>query len=88
MDRTQKFQNQLRNKYVFRIPLNYLCDLVLVNQCFRFNKKYILTLETEMKKLLQAADALPRNVDAEIIIISSLPSSSNWIILLEYTLKE
>ena len=37
MDRTQKFQNQLRNKYVFRIPLNYLCDLVLVNQCFRFN---------------------------------------------------
>ena len=56
--------------------MKYLCDLGLVNQCFKFNTKYILTLETKMQKLFkrntnQAADVSPWNVDAEIVITSS-----------------
>ena len=75
-DRIQKFQNQLKNEYVYRIPPKYLCDLGLNNQCFTFNTKYILTLETEIQKVFQtninqAADTLSRNVDTEIIITST-----------------
>ena len=53
-----------------------MCDVGLVNQCFKLNPKYILTLETKMQQLFetnvnQAADALPRTVDAEIIFTSA-----------------
>ena len=70
-ERTEKFQEQLKEEYVYRISLKYLCDLGLVNQCFKFNTKYILTLETDMQKLFetnrnQTADALPRTVDADM----------------------
>ena len=49
--------------------------LGLVNQCFKFNTKYILNPETDMQKLFQTnrnqtADALPRTVDADIVINS------------------
>ena len=44
-DRIAKFQNQTKNEYVYRIPLKYLSDVDLVNQCFKFNTKYILTLQ-------------------------------------------
>ena len=67
-DRITKFQNQLKNEYVYRIPLKYLCDLGLVNQCYKFKTK-CFTLETDMERLFetninQIADALPRTVDA------------------------
>ena len=70
-ERIEKFQDQLKNEYVYGIPLTYLCDLGLVNQCFKFNTKYILTLETDMQKSFetnknQTADALPRTVAAYI----------------------
>ena len=53
-----------------------MCYVGLVNQCFKLNTKYILTLETKMQRLFEtnvnlAADALPRTVDAEIIFISA-----------------
>ena len=75
-DRITKFQNQLRNEYVYRISLKYLCDLGLDNQCYKFNIKYVLTLETDMQRLFetninQTAGALPRTVDAEIILTSA-----------------
>ena len=47
-DRIAKFQDQLKTEYIYRIPLKYLCNLGLVNQCFEFNTKYILTLEIDM----------------------------------------
>ena len=50
-ERIEKFQDQLKEEYVYRIPLKYLCDLGLVNHCFKFNTKYILTLETDMETL-------------------------------------
>ena len=53
-DRIQKLQNQLRNEYVYRILLKHLCDLGLVNQCFKFNTKCILeTLEEKCKNYLR-----------------------------------
>ena len=72
--RITKFQNQLKNECVYRIPLKYLCDLGLVNQCYKFNAKYLLSLEKNMLRLFetninQAADALLRTVDAEIILM-------------------
>ena len=71
-NRIAKLQNQLKSEYVYRIPLKFPSDLGLVNQCFKFNTKYILTLETEMQKLLEAnvnqnAEALPTTVDADIV---------------------
>ena len=69
-ERIEKFQDQSKEEHVYRIPLKDLCDLGLVNQCFKFNAKYILTLETDMQKLFetnrnQTADALPRTVNAD-----------------------
>ena len=75
-ERIEKFQDQIKSEFVYRIPLRFLCDLDLANQCFKFNAKYILPLETGMQRLFktnvnQAADALPRTVDAEIIFTSA-----------------
>ena len=71
-DRIAKFQKQLKNEYVYRIPLKLLCRIGLVNQCFRFNTKFVLTLETDMQKLFetntnQSTDALPTSIDADIV---------------------
>ena len=64
-ERSEKFSKSIY-KYVYRIPLKYLCDAGLVNQCFKLNTKYPLTLETGMQKLFktntnQRADDLPRS---------------------------
>ena len=48
-EKMEKFQDQLKDEYVYRIPLKYLCDVGFVNQCFKFNTKYILTLEMDMQ---------------------------------------
>ena len=48
-EKIEKFQDQLKDEYVYRIPLKHLCDVGLVNQCFKFNTKYILTLEMDMQ---------------------------------------
>ena len=52
-DRVEEFQDQIKGKLVYRIPLKFLCDLGLVNQCFEFNTKYILTLETDIQSCLK-----------------------------------
>ena len=75
-ERTQKFQNQLKNVYWYRIPLKYIWDLRLVNTPIKFNTKWRLTFDTNMQKLFesktnQAADGLPNTVDAKIIIDST-----------------
>ena len=38
-EKIQKFQDQLKSEYVYRIPPKYLCDVGFVNQCFKFNTK-------------------------------------------------
>ena len=71
-NRIAKFQDQLESEYVYGISLKFLCDLGLVNQCFKFNTKHILKLETEIQRLFetnfnQNANALPRTVYADIV---------------------
>ena len=76
-DRIEKFQNQVRTTYYYRILLKYLCNIRLVNQPIQFNTKWRLTFETNMQSLFeskanQAAGAgLPNNVDAKIILDSA-----------------
>ena len=74
-DRIAKFADQLQNEFIYRISPNFLCDVTLVNQCFKFSTKYILTLETGMQKLFetnanQANGLLPISVDASFICTS------------------
>ena len=38
-DKVTKLQEQLTDEYVYRIPLKFLYNLGLVNQCFKFNTK-------------------------------------------------
>ena len=75
-ERIDRLQDQLKDEYVYKTPLKYLGHLGLVNRCFKFNTSYILTLETDMQKLFETninrtADALPRTIDANIVITSA-----------------
>ena len=42
--RIEKFQDQLKNEHIYRIPLKFMCSLGLVNQCVKFNAKFTLML--------------------------------------------
>ena len=76
-ERIQKFQNQLKTDYFYRIPLKYICNLGKVNQPIRFNTKWRITFEQDMQRLfkantnLGAAAGLPDTVDAKIILKST-----------------
>ena len=76
-ERIQKFQNQLKTGYFYRIPLKYICNLGKVNQPIRFNTKWRITFEQDMQRLFEAntnlgaAAGLPDTVDAKIILKST-----------------
>ena len=53
-DRDEKFRNQLKNKYVYRVPLKYICDLGKINFPIKIDIKIRLTLETDMKRLFES----------------------------------
>ena len=71
-DRISKLQNQLKNEYVYRIPLRYFTDLGKINFPPKIDFRIKCHLETEMKKLFQskkvmaAGSAIP-SPDAKII---------------------
>ena len=60
-DREAKFRSQLRDKYVYRIPLKYICDIGKINFPTKIDMKIRLTLETDMKKLLESDKNLMGN---------------------------
>ena len=76
-ERIQKFQNQLKNTYWYRVPLKYIVDIGQVNTPIKFNTKWRITFETDLQKLFEsktdrgAAGSLPDNVDAKIILEST-----------------
>ena len=76
-ERIQKFQNQLKTDYFYRIPLKYICNLGKVNQPIRFNTKWRITFEQDMQRLFEAntnlgaAAGLPDTADAKIILKST-----------------
>ena len=76
-ERIQKFQNQLKTDYFYRIPLKYICNLGKVNQPIRFYTKWRITFEQDMQRLFEAntnlgaAAGLPDTIDAKIILKST-----------------
>ena len=60
-DREAKFRIQLKDKYVYRIPLKYVCDIGKINFPNKIDMKIRLTLETDMKKLFESNKNLMGN---------------------------
>ena len=52
-DREAKFRSQLKDKYVYRIPLKYICDIGKINFPTKIDMEIKLTLETDLKKLFE-----------------------------------
>ena len=53
--------DQLKNEYVYRIPLRYFTDLGKINFPLKINFRIKCHLETEMKKLLRSRKVLAVN---------------------------
>ena len=60
-DREAKFRSQLKDEYVYRIPLKYICDIGKINFPTKIDMKIRLTLETDMKKLFESDKNLMGN---------------------------
>ena len=52
--RIEKFQNQLKNVFVYRIPLKYICELRFVNQPVKFDTKWRIIFEGDMSRLFES----------------------------------
>ena len=75
-DRTTKFQNIIKVDAVYRISLKFFVDLGLVSFPFKFNTKFVFTLEKNLNKLFETnlktqTNAVPKDIDAEIIFHSA-----------------
>ena len=57
-ERIEKFGVQIDDKYVYRIPLKYFCDLGKINFPTKIHLKIKCSLETEMKKLFETKKML------------------------------
>ena len=71
-DRISLFQEQLKNEYVYRIPLRYFSDFGKINFPTKIDYRIKLFLETNIERLFESRKALATNaiitsVDAEII---------------------
>ena len=53
-DREDKFANQIDSKYVYRIPLKYLCDLGKINFPTKIDLKIRCTMQTNMTQLFES----------------------------------
>ena len=53
-DREAKFRSQLKDKYVYRTLLKYICDIGKINFSTKIDMKIRLTLKTDMKKLFES----------------------------------
>ena len=60
-DREAKFRSQLKDKYVYRIPLKYICDIGKINFPTKIDMKIRLILGTDMKKLFESKKNLMGN---------------------------
>ena len=76
-DRITKFRNQLKNEYVYRIPLRYFTDIGKINFPTKIDYRIQLFLEADMKrlfesrKLLATGTALP-SPNVQIIFTKAL----------------
>ena len=75
-DRIDKFQDKLKNEYVYRIPLKYFTDLGKLNFPLKIDIRIKCHHETKMKKLFESVKVLAANAaipapDAKIIFTKS-----------------
>ena len=66
-DKISKFQSQLKNEYVYRIPLCYCTDLGKPNVPLKIDFRIKCHLETEMKKWFMAAGSAIPSPNPKII---------------------
>ena len=90
--RIKLFQNQLKNEYVYRVPLWYLCDIGKIHFPTKIDYRIKLFLETNMnrlfesRKLLALGSAKPQ-ADAQIIFTKA-PFIQYEQILLDKNFKQ
>ena len=70
--RIELFQTQLKNEFVYRIPLRYFSNIGKINFPTKIDYRIKMFLETNMEKLLESRKVLAANaaipkLDAEII---------------------
>ena len=53
-ERITKFQNQLKNEFVYRIPLRYFSDIGKINFSLKIDFRIKLHLEADMKRLFES----------------------------------
>ena len=53
-DRLDKFKDQLKNGYVYRIPLRYFTNIGKINLPLKIDFKLKCHLETEMKRIFES----------------------------------
>ena len=72
-DRTGKFSDKIKNKFTYRIPLRYLCDLGKINFPMKIDMKIRLTLETDMNKLFETNKNVANigTPDAQIVLMKA-----------------
>ena len=78
-DRISQFKEQLKNEFVYRIPLRYFSYIGKINFPTKIDYRIKLFLETNMGKFLESRKVLAANtaipdIDAEILLTSSICS--------------
>ena len=73
-DREAKFRSELKDKYVYRILLKYICDIGKINFPTKIDMKTRLTLETDMKKLFASDKNLMGNPKTGKLATSTDPN--------------
>ena len=71
-DRITKFQTQIQNGFVYRIPLRYFSDIGKINFPTKIDYRIKLFLEPDMKKLFESKKVLATG--------TAIPSSDVQII--------
>ena len=62
-ERISKFQSQLRDEYVYRIPLRYFTDLGKINFPLKIDFRIKCHLETDLKKIFESKKVLAAAAD-------------------------
>ena len=72
-ERIIKFQGQLKNEFVYRVPLRYFTDLGKINFPLKIDFRIKCHLETDIKKLFESKKKVTKVVapDAKISFIKA-----------------
>ena len=67
-ERIQKFQNQLKNIYWYRVSLKYIVDIGQVNTPIKFNTKWRITFETDLQSYFKV-----KQIKAQQVVYQTTP---------------